>query len=99
EDTVVADASFLGSGCAIAMASASLMTESVKGLDIAAFRALASRFERLITGPAETPAEDLGSLTAFAGVRRFPVRAKGALLAWRTLAAAVDAAEGIVTTE
>src|SRR5262249_11545180 len=95
EDGVVADARFLGSGCAIARASASLMTESVKGLDFTALRALLSRFERLVTGSAEGPAEDLGALTAFAGVRRFPIRAKCALLAWRTLAAAIDASEGI----
>ena len=99
EDRVVADASFLGSGCAIARASASLMTESVRGLDVAAFRTLASRFERLVTGSADAPAEDLGALTAFAGVRRFPVRAKCALLAWRTLAAAIDASDVVVSTE
>ena len=99
EGRVVVDAGFLGTGCAIATASASLMTESVTGLEISAVCALASRFERLVTGPADTPAEDLGVLTAFAGVRRFPVRAKCALLAWRTLAAAIDASEGTVSTE
>ncbi|HJZ74643.1 MAG TPA: SUF system NifU family Fe-S cluster assembly protein [Vicinamibacterales bacterium] len=99
EGSVVTDAGFLGSGCAIATASASLMTESVKGLEIGAFHALAERFERLVAGPAGSPAEDLGALTAFAGVRRFPLRAKCALLAWRTLAAAIDASGGNVSTE
>ncbi|HEY6363025.1 MAG TPA: SUF system NifU family Fe-S cluster assembly protein [Vicinamibacterales bacterium] len=96
---VVTDASFLGSGCAIAKASASLMTDRVKGLDVAAARALAARFDRLVTAPAGSPVEDLGTLTAFAGVRLFPVRAKCALLAWRTLAAAIDARDDMVSTE
>jgi nitrogen fixation protein NifU and related proteins len=99
EDGLVADAGFLGAGCAIAKASASLMTESVKGLDIAAFRTLAARFERLVAAPAGSPSDDLGALAAFTGVRRFPVRARCALLAWRTLAAALDARDGVVTTE
>jgi len=75
------------------------MTESVTGLDVDAVRALAARFERLVTAAAAAPVEDLGPLTAFVGVRRFPVRAKCALLAWRTLAAAIDAQDGVVTTE
>jgi nitrogen fixation NifU-like protein len=99
EDDLVADASFLGSGCAISKASASLMTECVRGLDVAACRALAARFDRLITAPAGSPVDDLGALTVFTGVRRFPVRAKCALLAWQTLAAAIDAREGVVSTE
>lgn len=99
EHGVVTDASFLGSGCAIAKASASLMTDRVKGLDVADTRTLAAQFDRLVTAPAGSPIEDLGTLTAFAGVRLFPVRAKCALLAWRTLAAALDARENPVSTE
>jgi nitrogen fixation NifU-like protein len=99
ERGVVTDASFLGSGCAIAKASASLMTDRVKGLDVADTRALAARFDRLITAPAGSPIEDLGTLTAFVGVRLFPVRAKCALLAWHTLAAALEAREDPVSTE
>jgi nitrogen fixation NifU-like protein len=95
----VADASFLGSACAIARASASIMTDCVKGLDVEEARALAARFDRLVTAPAGAPIEDLGTLSVFAGVRRFPVRARCALLAWRTLAAAIDAREDIVSTE
>jgi nitrogen fixation NifU-like protein len=60
---------------------------------------LAARFDQLVTAPAGSPIEDLGTLTAFAGVRRFPVRAKCALLAWRTLAAALDARQEAVSTE
>jgi nitrogen fixation NifU-like protein len=99
EHGVVTDAGFLGSACAIAKASASLMTGRVKGLDVSDTRALAARFDRLVTAPAGSPIEDLGMLTAFAGVRLFPVRAKCALLAWRTLAAALDAREDPVSTE
>lgn len=87
---IVADASFLGTGCAIAKASASLMTESVRGMDVAAARALAARFQRLVSTPAGAAVEDLGALTVFAGVRRFPVRVKCALLAWHTFGAAID---------
>lgn len=95
---VVTDASVLGSACAIAKASASLMTVRVKGLDVAETRALAARFDRFVSAPAGSPIEDLGTLTAFAGVRLFPVRAKCALLAWRTLAAALDAGEDPAST-
>jgi nitrogen fixation NifU-like protein len=94
---VVVDASFQGSGCAISRASASLMTDRVRGLDVADAGSLAARFDRLVTSPAGSPVEDLGTLTVFAGVRRFPVRAKCALLAWRTLAAAIDAQETVST--
>jgi nitrogen fixation protein NifU and related proteins len=99
EDGRISDAAFLGSGCAIARASASLMTERVKGLEVVAFRALAARFNRLVTAPAGSPVDDLGELTAFTGVRRYPVRAKCAWLAWQTLAAALDASDGVVSTE
>jgi nitrogen fixation NifU-like protein len=99
EHGIVTDASFQGTGCAIAKASASLMTDRVKGLGLDDVRALAERFDRLVTAPAGSPAEDFGALTAFVGVRRFPVRAKCALLAWRTLAAAIDARDSLVSTE
>ena len=96
---VVVDASFQGSGCAISKASASLMTDRVRGMGVADAGSLAARFDRLVTSPVGSPVEDLGTLTVFAGVRRFPVRAKCALLAWRTLAAAIDAREETVSTE
>jgi nitrogen fixation NifU-like protein len=99
EHGIVTDASFQGTGCAIAKSSASLMTDRVKGLGLDDVRALAERFDRLVTAPAGSPVEDLGMLTALVGVRRFPVRAKCALLAWRTLAAAIDAREDLVSTE
>jgi nitrogen fixation protein NifU and related proteins len=96
---IIVDASFQGSGCAISRASASLMTERVRGLAVADAGPLAARFNRLVTAPPSSPVEDLGTLTVFVGVRRFPVRAKCALLAWRTLAAAIDAREETVSTE
>ena len=97
EDGTIADASFQGSGCAISKASASLMTESVKGKSVADAEALFGRFQRMITAAADGPADQLGKLTALAGVRQFPVRVKCASLAWHTLKAALDRKEGVST--
>ena len=96
---VIDDVSFRGSGCAIAKASASLMTESVKGLALADARALLERFHRMVTAPPHSPIEDLGALTVMAGVRQFPMRVKCATLAWRALRAAADARDEVVSTE
>ncbi len=95
----IADASFQGAGCAISKASASLMTESVKGKTVEEAQALFERFQRMITASGETPIDDLGKLTVLAGVRQFPVRVKCASLAWHTLRAAVDARNEVVSTE
>ena len=86
---IVTDVSFEGAGCAISKASASLMTDAVKGKSVAEARALFERFHRMVTTPPEQPVEDLGKLSAFAGVREFPVRVKCASLAWHTLKAAM----------
>jgi nitrogen fixation protein NifU and related proteins len=99
DNDVIRDVSFQGSGCAISKASASLLTESVKGKTIAEADALFDRFQGMITGPAEAPLDDLGKLTVLAGVRRFPVRVKCATLAWHTLRAAVEARDEVVSTE
>ena len=99
ENGVIADVSFEGSGCAISKASASLMTESVKGKTVAEADALRERFHHMITAPPDTPATDLGKLTALAGVRQFPVRVKCASLAWHTLRAAAEESEKVVSTE
>jgi len=88
-DGVVQDVSFEGAGCAISKASASLMTDAVKGKSIAEAQALFERFHRMVTTPPEQPVEDLGKLSALAGVREFPVRVKCASLAWHTLKAAM----------
>ena len=98
DDGVITDVSFQGSGCAISKASASLMTESVKGKTIEEVQALFDRFQRMITAPAETPIDNLGKLMVLAGVRQFPVRVKCASLAWHTLRSAVDARDEVVSS-
>ncbi len=86
----IAEVGFLGSGCAISKASASLMTDSLKGLTVAEARDLFERFHRMVTTPPDRPVEDLGKLSVLAGVREFPVRVKCASLAWHTLKAALE---------
>ena len=99
ENGVITDVSFQGSGCAISKASASMMTESIKGKTIADAEALFGRFQRMITAPAGGPSEQLGKLTALSGVRQFPVRVKCASLAWHTLKAAIENPDETVSTE
>ena len=98
-DGVIEDAAFQGFGCAIAKASASLMTESVKGKTVLEAERLFERFQNMITAPDEVSDVDLGVLSALAGVRRFPVRVKCATLAWHTLRAALQNVQEIATTE
>jgi nitrogen fixation NifU-like protein len=95
---VIADVAFEGSGCAISKASASLMTDALKGRTVAEARDLFARFHRVVTTPPDQPVEELGKLSALAGVREFPVRVKCASLAWHTLKAALDR-EAITSTE
>lgn len=95
----IQDAAFQGLGCAIAIASASLMTESVKGKTVAEAQTLFDQFLQMITAPAEAPVDDLGELSAFAGVRQFPVRVKCATLPWQALRAAAAARVEVVSTE
>ena len=99
QDDVIVDASFQGSGCAISKASASLMTEIVKGKTLADAQAMFDRFHTMVTTPPEQPVEDLGKLSVLAGVRQFPARIKCASLAWHTLRAAADARDDVVSTE
>ncbi|HEX6162634.1 MAG TPA: SUF system NifU family Fe-S cluster assembly protein [Vicinamibacterales bacterium] len=86
---VIKDAAFQGSGCAISKASASLMTDAVKGKTVAEARDLFEQFHAMITSEPGTPTDDLGKLSVFAGVREFPTRIKCASLAWHTMKAAV----------
>ena len=86
----IKDVAFTGSGCAISKASASIMTDSVKGKSVAEARALFERFHRMVTTPPDQPVEDMGKLSVLAGVREFPVRVKCASLAWHTLKAALE---------
>ena len=86
---VISDVAFQGSGCAISKASASLMTEALKGKTVEEARALFDRFHDMVTSSPDTPPADLGKLSVFSGVREFPTRVKCASLAWHTLKAAV----------
>jgi nitrogen fixation protein NifU and related proteins len=96
----ITDISFQGSGCAISKASASMMTQSLKGKTTAEAGKIFERFHRLVTGqqPANGDAE-LGKLTVFSGVSEFPVRVKCATLAWHTLQAALEDKQEPVSTE
>lgn len=98
-DGKIEDVSFQGSGCAISKASASVMTEAVKGKTVAEAERLFERFHQMITGAPDAPLEDLGKLSVFAGVRQFPVRVKCASLAWHTLRSAMGARDEMVSTE
>ena len=93
----IADLTFEGSGCAISKASASLMTDRLKGATVAEARELFERFHRMVTTSSTEPVEELGKLSALAGVREFPVRVKCASLAWHTLKAAMDREEKVST--
>jgi nitrogen fixation NifU-like protein len=96
---LLTDASFEGDGCAICIASASLMTEIVRGKTVAEIDRLAQGVHDLVTAAADAPVDDRDGLVALAGVRQFPVRAKCALLPWHTLHAAVHDRDTIVSTE
>jgi nitrogen fixation NifU-like protein len=96
---VVADATFLGAGCAISKASASMMTEAVKGHTLSEVNKLFTEFQAMVTGQSQQDEAALGKLAVFAGVREFPVRVKCASLAWHTLKAAADKTQEPVTTE
>jgi nitrogen fixation NifU-like protein len=100
DDNVITEVTFQGSGCAISKASASLMTDALKGKTVAEAEALFERFHRMVTTPPDAQTEDLGKLSVFAGVREFPVRVKCASLAWHTLKAAVRSEKPeVVSTE
>jgi nitrogen fixation NifU-like protein len=104
EDGVVKDISFQGSGCAISTASASLMTEILKGKTREEAQALFNSFRDLVTGASErSPSPNggpaLGKLAVFAGVREFPVRVKCATLPWHTFEAALHGEDRTVSTE
>ena len=99
ENGIVIDVGFLGSGCAISKASASLMTDAIKGKPIEEVRTLFERFHRMVTTPSDQAVEELGKLSALAGVREFPVRVKCASLAWHTLQAALKGEGTKVSTE
>jgi nitrogen fixation protein NifU and related proteins len=98
EDERVADVSFVGTGCAISKASASMMTQAVKGKTRAEAEAIFAQFHAMVTGHHANPAGDttLGKLKVFSGVARFPARVKCASLAWHAMKEALDGADRVV---
>jgi nitrogen fixation NifU-like protein len=97
EDGVIKDISFQGSGCAISKASASMMTDQLKGKPVAEAEKTFAQYQQMVTaGP--TDEEALGKLRVFAGVRRFPMRVKCAILPWHAMMAGLKG-EAKVSTE
>jgi nitrogen fixation NifU-like protein len=101
DDGVIEEVTFLGTGCAISKASASLMTEFVAGKTVEEVEADFERFHELVTTlpSVEPEIEGLGKLAVFAGVREYPVRVKCATLAWHALRAALENQGQTVKTE
>ena len=99
EDDKIRDVSFQGTGCAISKASASMMTQSVKGKTKAEAHRIFERFHELVTGHSHDHEAELGKLAVFSGVSEFPVRVKCATLAWHTLEAALEGKQESVSTE
>ncbi len=98
EESRIVDVSFQGSGCAISQASASLMTQALKGHTVEEFEKLFGRFHSLVTGKmVEASQDDLGKLVVFSGVSQYPVRVKCATLPWHTLRAALNQTESATT--
>lgn len=100
-DGVIEDISFIGNGCAISTASASMMTEALKGKTLTEAQPLFERFHAMLTSPMdhEPDIELLDKLAVFSGVREFPVRVKCATLPWHTLQAAIKNEHRAVSTE
>ena len=100
EGDVIRDISFQGSGCAISKASASMMTDALKGKTEAEAEAIFQTFHHLVTSEADPDVdeEELGKLAVFGGVREYPARVKCASLAWHTLHSALASGD-IVSTE
>ena len=101
EDNIVKDVSFEASGCAISVASASLMTQQIKGKSEQEVDKLFHEFQDMVTADVNTPVDTskLGKLAALAGVRRFPMRVKCATLCWHTLKAAQEGKTQTAITE
>ncbi len=99
EDGKVREATFEGGGCAISTASASLMTEMLKGRSLEEVERLFEQFHHMVTDAGGAPAADLGKLEVLAGVREFPARVKCATLAWHTMHAALTQPHASVSTE
>lgn len=95
----IRDISFQGSGCAICTASASIMTQHLKGQNVADATQCFDTFHKLLTEDDADAPEDMGKLSVFAGVRKYPVRVKCATLPWHTLIAGLEGSKEPVSTE
>ena len=95
----IRDVGFEGAGCAVSKASASMMTEALKGKSQGEADALFASFHALVTGQGDATATPLGKLSVFSGVSEFPMRVKCATLAWHTLRAALQGKHEPVSTE
>jgi nitrogen fixation NifU-like protein len=98
-DNMIQDISFVGCGCAISQASASLMTDALLGKSMGEAHELFERFHTMVTHDDEAPVLTMDKLAVLAGVRMYPARVKCATLAWHTLDAALKKAAVTVTTE
>ena len=98
KDGAISDIAFQGAGCAISKASASMMTQTLKGKSESEAESLFTRFHDLVTGHGAST-DELGKLAVFSGVSEFPLRVKCATLAWHTLHAALSGTAEPVSTE
>ena len=98
---MIKDVGFQGTGCAISKASASMMTDALKGKSLQEADAFFQKFHTMLTGPASSDVQidALGKLAVLSGVREYPMRVKCASLAWHTLKAAMQAEHDVVSTE
>lgn len=99
QDGFIREASFEGSGCAISMASASLMTEALKGKTVVEAETLFNYFHDVVTATNQSSTEKLGKLAVLGGVAEFPMRVKCATLCWHTMRAAMKDGKEVVSTE
>ena len=101
DDNIIEDVKFEGQGCSISTASASLMTQALKGKPVSEFERLFEAFHNMATADmSEEPDEEaLGKLAVLAGVKEFPARIKCATLCWHTLKAAIEDGDKVVKTE
>jgi len=99
ENNIISDISFKGTGCAISTASASLMTEQLKGKTTQEAEKIFNAFHQLLTSPKTNDSTNLGKLTVLSGVNEYPTRVKCATLAWHTLQAALHDENKPVSTE
>ena len=98
EDNVIKDVSFQGEGCAISKASASMMTEALKGKTKEEAEAIFRKFHEMVTSGAPN-LDELGKLGVFAGVHKFPARVKCAILSWHAISSSLEGTANVVSTE